>query len=377
MDDRFLQQYLQQRKEQQLFRELPLPEGKVDLCSNDFLGFAREEALRDRLLEAFEETSLLGGGTGSRLISGNSCLAEELEIEIAEFHEAETALLFTSGYTANVGSLASLAGRHDTLLYDEQAHASIRDGARLSRGRDLHFRHNDPSDLRRKMAKASGRVFVVVESVYSMGGPEAPLRELLEVCEERGAYLIVDEAHAVGTSGMGRGVVAEQGLEERVFARVVTFGKALGAQGAAVLGSSWLREYCINFSRSFIYTTALPVYALLAIRESYRFLKENSRRVGELQEKVALFRKETAEATPAYEWLKAKGPVQAVIIPGNELVREVAAGIRDEGFEVRPILAPTVPQGTERIRVSLHWHNTEEELRGSIRALATALSEKA
>jgi 8-amino-7-oxononanoate synthase len=269
--DSFLTKHLEQRKNQNAIRQLSSETSLIDFCSNDYLGFARSRTL----MEKIRTSAAAPGSTGSRLISGNSMLCEDLERTIAEFHQAPAGLIFNSGFDANLGLLSSVARRGDTILYDELVHASIRDGIRLSFAKSFPFSHNNIAHLEARLRRARGELFVAVESVYSMDGDCAPLPDMANVCDQFGAHLIIDEAHATGVFGPGgRGLVVQEDLAARVFARVHTFGKALGSHGAIVLGSAALRSYLINFARSFIYTTALPPHSLRSIRASYQFLHE-------------------------------------------------------------------------------------------------------
>ena len=346
-----------------LLRKLTFSSGSVDFCSNDYLGFARSPALVKQIQDAEALTSIASGSTGSRLLSGNSALAEELEAFLAQFHQAEAALVFNSGYDANVGLLSCLPRRGDTLLTDELIHASMIDGARLSYATRHRFRHNDLNDLEARLKKATGTAYVAVESVYSMDGDMAPLTELAHLCDRYGAALLVDEAHATGVFGPnGEGLVVALGLQDRVFARIHTFGKALGVHGAAVVGPDVLRRYLINFARPFIYSTALPPHSLLAIRCAYEHLKAHPNPVAELHGQIELFRQKTQASPATAWWIPSRTPIQGLVVPGNEPCRAVAAALQAAGLDVRPILSPTVPAGQERLRICLHSFNTEAEM---------------
>ena len=283
MKNDFLKKRLQVREEQGLLRKLSLPNNLIDFSSNDYLGFARSPELHELILTELETVNCkletLSGSTGSRLLTGNSQYTEELETFIAYYHKAEAGLIFNSGYTANVGLISSIAQKGDIIFYDELSHASIYDGVRLSKAESFPFRHNDLNHLEERLKffqnarKENSNSYIIVESVYSMDGDFAPLIELVSLCEDYNVNLIVDEAHATGIFGeKGEGKVVELGLEEKVFSRVHTFGKALGCHGAIVLGSETLRNYLINFSRLFIYTTALPIHTLASIKSAYKLL---------------------------------------------------------------------------------------------------------
>jgi 8-amino-7-oxononanoate synthase len=360
----FLSIPLNRRRESGALRSLSVPAGLADFCSNDYLGFARDPGFQSRILEEVRKHSPenLSGSTGSRLISGNSKFAEETEAEIAAYHHAEAGVIFNSGYDANIGLFSSVPGRGDTVIYDELVHASIRDGIRLSLANSFSFRHNDLNELEHHLKKAKGTVFVGVESVYSMDGDKAPLKEQLSLCEKYGAHLIADEAHATGVFGKkGEGLGCEYGIEDKLFARVHTFGKALGCHGGFVAGSSLLRMYLVNFARSFIYTTALPLHSLIAVRCAYSYLENNNDKILILNNIIKLF-KEKVKIMGLSQISMNDTPVQVVMIPGNEPVKLAANKFRDAGLEVKAILSPTVPAGKERIRISLHTFNTEKEM---------------
>jgi len=371
-NEAFLQQALEQRRLTGSLRSLQTNPGLVDFCSNDYLGLARSEKLLNEAEQEWERLrekggNLLGSG-GSRLLSGNTDYAEELEREIATFHQAEAALIFNSGYDANLGFFSCVPRRGDTVLYDELIHASVRDGIRLSHAQAFSFGHNDLARLEERLQKAKGKIFVAVESVYSMDGDACPLEELVALCENYGALLTVDEAHAVGLLGeKGAGAVSAAGLQDRVFARLCTFGKALGCHGAAIVGSAALREYLVNFARSFIYTTALPLHSLAAIRCAYRFSAAQDEARAQLRAQVKIFREPLLAA--GFEMTNAEGPIQCLLRSGNEAVRHLAATIRERGFDVRAILSPTVPAGKERIRVCLHAFNTPTEIKDLVENL--------
>lgn len=354
MKEDFLHRKLDERRAQNAFRQLRLPGDAVDFCSNDYLGIAT-----NRLIDISPDAGLRHGSTGSRLLAGNYELMEETESMIADFHDAPAGLIFNSGYDANLGLLSCVPKRGDTILYDHLSHASLRDGIRLSFGRAFSFAHNDLDDLEKKIRQAEGNIFVVTESVFSMDGDLAPLEAIATLCRQYGAYLIVDEAHATGITGpRGEGLVQQLGLAGACFARIHTFGKALGCHGAVVLGSRALKDYLINFARPFIYTTALPESSIMAILKAYELFPgmEQERRC--LRKHIRQFQ----DARLRYRTLLSITPIQGVIVPGNSEVKAVAASLQRAGLDVRAILYPTVPQGSERLRIVLHAFNTEEEV---------------
>lgn len=369
---RYLEEALSKRQQSSALRELRILEGAIDLCSNDYLGVARLLGAR---IESFSARQI--GATGSRLVSGTTAAHEELESYLSAFHDSETALVFGSGYEANLGLLSILGGRHDTIIYDELSHASMRDGISMSAARSYSFRHNDLHDLRAKIKAARGEVFIVVESLYSMDGDLAPLDEICALCEEVGAFLVVDEAHATGIYGpQGAGLVQDTGLQSRVFARVHTFGKALGYKGACVVGPARLREALINFSRPFIYSTAPDLLSLRLMRLAYDTARAADEARQSLRERISDFR-ELRARVPELSCLPSESAIQAIIIPGNELVVAAERLLSEAGYAVRAIRSPTVPRGSERLRICLHAYNTRRDLEGLFATLGEAVPRRA
>jgi len=363
-NDGFLQKKLNERKASHAFRTLRLPQGKVDFCSNDYLGIVKNGLLN--ISPGTHQT----GSTGSRLLAGNYALIEETEQMIAGFHESEAALIFNSGYDANVGILSCVPQKGDTVIYDALAHASIRDGIRLSFAQSFSFAHNDAEDLEKKLRQATGNIFVVTESVFSMDGDMCPLQELINLCKKYNAHLVLDEAHATGVMGeKGEGLAQQLGLHNEIFCRMHTFGKACGCHGAVALGSQQLRDYLINFARSFIYSTALPAHAVACIKESYAVFPTMHKERKHLQNLINLFQ----SSNIAYEKLPSQTPIQVVMVPGNTAARNVANALQEAGLDVRAILYPTVPKEKERLRIVLHTFNTEDELASIINVLKEKL----
>ncbi|MEC5145974.1 8-amino-7-oxononanoate synthase [Chitinophaga sp. 212800010-3] len=368
MSTSFLTKLLEERKEQQLYRELRLTSGLVDFCSNDYLGLARSADVRTTIRTLMEERHPAHGSTGSRLLAGNYEWMMSVEKDLALFHDAAAGLLYNSGYDANLGLFSCIGRRGDTIIYDQLIHASVRDGVRLSMAQSFSFLHNDPEDLEKKLRNAAGNIFVAVESVYSMDGDLAPLAAIAQLCAQYGAHLIVDEAHATGVVGeRGEGLVQELGLAAACFARVHTFGKAVGCHGAVVLGSGELKEYLINFSRSFIYTTALPPASLAAIEAGYAAFPYMQNARQHLADLISQLR----EGLPGAELLPGNTPIQALLTRGNEHARKVAAQLQAAGLDVRPILHPTVPKGAERLRIVLHSYNTADEVNRLLKVLGS------
>jgi 8-amino-7-oxononanoate synthase len=353
MNDDFLLKKLNLRRDENAYRRLEIArEGMIDFYSNDYLGIVRNNLLPNI-------HGLGTGSTGSRLLSGNNQLVEEVEAKISNFHQSPTGLIFNSGFDANMGLLSSVPQRGDTVIYDFLSHASIRDGIRLSNAQSFPFMHNDLDDLEKKLKVATRNIFVVTETVFSMDGDICPLIEMVELCEKYGANLVVDEAHATGVIGKnGEGLVQQNGLQERVFARIHTFGKGCGCHGAIILGSAMLREYLINFSRPFIYSTALPPETIAHISAAYDIFPGMNNERKQLEKLASLFR----EASIQYTRLESRTPIQGILVNSNEGARKLAARFQENRLDVRPILYPSVPKGGERLRIVLHAFNNERDL---------------
>lgn len=369
-----LRQKLDQHRENGLLRALK-PENTrlADFTSNDYLGLARSQTLAALIHSKLNTLALPpNGATGSRLLSGNANYTREVEQKLANRFKSESALIFNSGYSANLAVLSAIPQRHDTILYDELAHACIKDGARLSLAKHHSFRHNDLNDLELKLKRASGQVFIAVESIYSMDGDVCPMQDLVQLAETHNAAIILDEAHSTGVEGaQGSGLSTALNLHERIAIRVFTFGKAMGIHGACVAGSLTLTEYLINHARPFIYTTALPPHSIASIDCAFQYLEQHA---DELQKNL---KTNIAHFLSGADILANRTPsasaIQTAIFPGNDHARRAAHQLQEQGFDVRPILSPTVPAGAERLRICLHTYNTPEE----ITALTTALAELA
>lgn len=356
MDFDFLKKKLDERQNSGNLRQLPGQTGLMDFVSNDYLGLAQCGELAEIIREREREESTKIGSTGSRLLSGNHSYYASAEEKLQSVLDAEAVLIFNSGYHANQALVSSVAEKGDTIIYDLLAHVCLKEGAWLSKADTIAFRHNDLNDLEQKLKQAKGRKFVVTETVFSMDGDIAPLQEIVDLCEKYDGYLIVDEAHSTGCFGKdGSGLLNDLNLSSRVFARVYTFGKAMGVHGACVAGSKVLIDYLINFARPFIYTTALPPIGLVSIEESFKYLAGHLNLQQQLRNKIDLFRSKFQAAI-------SQTAIQPVIIGSNEGAKTASNKLMTEGFDVRPILSPTVQKGKERLRISLHTFNSEDEI---------------
>ena len=379
-----LQQKLQQREEQNALRNLPVVNDLVDFASNDYIGFAKNETIFHETHQYLLDKNIkVNGATGSRLLSGNHALYSETEDFISQFHQAETALIFNSGYDANIGFFGAVPQRNDVILYDELCHASIRDGIQMSNAKSFKFLHNDFEDLERLLQRCQTEqaspeqsrrveVYIVTESVFSMDGDCPNVEALTNLSEKYSAFLVVDEAHALGVFGQqGEGLVQSLGLEDKVFARIMTFGKGLGCHGAAILGSQSLKSYLVNFARSFVYTTGLSPHSVATILQSYKHLTKEKEALQKLKSNIIFFNQEKMRLGLKPLFVYSKSAIQCAIIPGNERVKNSATQLQQKGFDVRPILSPTVPEGQERLRFCLHSYNSESEITNVLELLST------
>lgn len=355
---------------QSLRRSLRFPQGK-DFTSNDYLGFAADPVLRTRFLGALADLPV--GASASRLLRGQLPAHAETEAALARFVRRDAALLYPSGYQANVGLLSALLRAGDVAFSDELNHASIIDGLRLGRAHRYVYAHNDPSSLRpllERHGRGSGLKLIVTESLFSMEGDQAPLTQLADLAAEFGALLVVDEAHATGLFGdaasrLGGGLVQQLGLNDRVFASVHTGGKALGAAGAWIAGDASLKEYLTNFSRPFIYSTAaLPAMALLLSLSVEHWGQVGAARAEALLDHACSFRAALARLAdcPGVRVPSVSGPIIPVILGDNERPIAVARRLQEAGFDVRAIRPPTVPAGTARLRVTVTWPRSAGDL---------------
>jgi 8-amino-7-oxononanoate synthase len=389
-----LQHKLQHREVHNALRSLPESNSLIDFASNDYIGFAKSETIFEQTHQLLVNHNIkVNGATGSRLLSGNHKLYQQTEDFIAQFHQTETALIFNSGYDANIGFFGSVPQRNDVILYDELCHASIRDGIQMSNAKSFKFQHNDIDDLKKLLQRHSIQLpasssqlpafYIVTESVFSMDGDCPNLEELVQISERYNGYLVIDEAHALGVFGSpetsgGEGVVQSFGLQDKVFARIMTFGKGLGCHGAAILGSAELKSYLVNFARSFIYTTGLSPHSVATILIAYQHLTKEQMALKALKNNITHFNQEKNRLglKPLFVYSKpacrqAGSAIQCAIIPGNERVKSIASQLQQKGFDVKPILSPTIPEGQERLRFCLHSYNTEKEITEVLSLLAT------
>jgi 8-amino-7-oxononanoate synthase len=342
-----------------LLRRMHPPRGLVDLASNDYLGLASHPHLVARMCEAVERLGV--GAGGSRLLTGQRDAFTELEERLAAFSGVEAALLFGSGYAANLGLLTAIVGWDDLVLSDHRNHASLIDGIRLTGARKIIYPHGDMGAIETALREPrAGRAFVVTESVFSMDGDLAPLVELVDIAERQGALVIVDEAHATGLYGArGAGRVEELGLSQRVLATVHTGGKALGSAGAWVAGSRLLADTLAQIARSFVYTTA-PLPGLTgALNAALDIVAAEPERRAEVHRKARLLRGALGPAAGGGTHSSAIVPLH---VGENDSAVAAQEALLAEGFDCRAVRPPTVAPGTARLRVTVRSPVADDEL---------------
>ena len=366
------------RNQNNSLRKLSSAKNLIDFASNDYIGFAKSELIFNKTHSYLIENKIIqNGATGSRLLSGNHKVYQDAENFLAKFHQVESALIFNSGYDANIGFFGAVPQRNDIILFDELSHASIRDGIQLSNARSYKFQHNDFEDLERLIQKLRPKdqdlttIYIVTESVFSMDGDTPNLEELTQISNKYNCNLVVDEAHALGVFGdCGEGVVQMLGLQEAIFARIVTFGKGLGCHGAAIIGSNELKNYLVNFARSFIYTTGLSPHSVATILIAYQHLEIEKKALEILKENSIHFNQEKNILGLKPMFVRSKSAIKSAIIPGNQNVKAIANQLQEKGFDVKAILSPTVPEGQERLRFCLHSYNSKEEISEVLKLLS-------
>ena len=356
-------------------RRTPAEDGRVNFCSNDYLGLARDPAVAAAMAEAAQRH---GAGSGaSHLVSGHGAEHEMLEQELAEFTGRARALVFSTGYMANLGVLAAFAGRTDLLLADELNHASLIDAARLVRSPRNHwYAHGDAAAARALLdaQAAEAGAFIVTDGVFSMDGDLAPLPELAAAAQAHQAWLVVDDAHGLGVVGAtGRGCCEHFGLDARAVPVLIgTFGKALGTFGAFVAGDDDVIELLIQRARTYIYTTALPPPVAAATRRALRIVREEPWRRAALQDRIAQFRDGAARRGLAV--MPSSTPIQPLVLGSETAALTASHRLAEAGYRVTAIRPPTVPAGTARLRITLSAAHTPQQVEGLLASLEAAVS---
>lgn len=356
---------IKRRIEDNNLRALVDEKFEIDFFSNDYLGYARSKILKNNYKALVQKHNIdTFGATGSRLISGNHFLFDLLETKAKNVFNSESALFFNSGYDANIGLLSSVLKPRDVIFYDELCHASIRDGLQMGKANSYKFKHNDYKDLIHKIESQKKRlnpqnIYIISESVFSMDGDISDIHQLVSISKQYKAYLIIDEAHALGVCGKEyKGLSYD--YEKDIFARIYTCGKSLGTHGGFVLGSKALKEYLINFSRPFIYTTGASPHQIAQVIVALEYFETHHEEKHDLQKNILCFKHETQKKN---HLITANNTaIQVIKIPDNQKAKELALQLQKEGFGVKAILHPTVPKGQECIRICLHSFNTKNDI---------------
>jgi 8-amino-7-oxononanoate synthase len=370
-----LKNKIETRNQNNSLRKLSSNNNLFDFASNDYIGFANSENIFNATHSYLVDNNIIqNGATGSRLLSGNHKVYQEAENYIAKFYQSESSLIFNSGYDANVGFFGAVPQRNDIILFDELSHASIRDGIQLSNAKSYKFKHNDFEELEeliQRFQSGTAEIYIVTESVFSMDGDCPNLEELTQISNKYSCNLVVDEAHALGVFGnRGEGFVQMLGLQDAAFARIVTFGKGLGCHGAAIIGSTELKNYLVNFARSFIYTTGLSPHSVATILIAYQHLETEKKELEKLRKNINYFNQEKNLLGLKPMFVRSKSAIQSAIVPGNRNVKLIANQLQENGFDVKAILSPTVPEGQERLRFCLHSYNSKEEISEVLKLLS-------
>lgn len=353
-------------------KKLPVFNNVVDFSSNDYIGFSKSEVIFRNVHAYLVENEIFqNGATGSRLVSGNHSLYHIAENFIAQFHDAEAALIFNSGYDANIAFFSAVPQENDVVLYDELCHTSIKDGISISSAKSFKFNHNDFEDLERLILEFPNQlVYIVTESVFSIDGDSPNLEELIALSEKHNCYVIVDESNTLGVFGeRGEGLSQYLQLHDKIFARIMTFGKGLGCYGAGILGSVELKEYLINFAKNFIYSTGLSPHSVATILIVYQHLEIEKEAIEKLRQNIIYFNqyKKLLGLKPMF--VRSKSAIHCAIVPGNENAKKLEQELQDKGFDVQSILSPIVPQGQERLRFCIHNYNSQEQINQALELL--------
>ena len=379
MKDTLFRDEINDLKKKGLYREMRTVEGEQDssvvindkrvlmFSSNNYLGLANHPGLKKASMDA---ALYYGTGSGgSRLISGSMEVHRTLEKELALFKGTDGALLFSSGYHANVGAVSALAGEGDLILSDEFNHASIVDGCRLSRGEVRVYKHGDMNSLKEILRRSSRfkQRLIVTDSVFSVDGDIAPLPDIVDLAENYSALVMVDDAHGTGVLGKkGKGAIEHFGLEGKVEIQMGTLGKALGSFGAYIAGSEDLIQYLVNKTRSLLYTTALPPSVCGSALAALKILGERPELVSQLRNNASYFRKGMRDL--GYPISESGTPILPLILRDPFVTMNMARSLFDEGVYVQGIRPPTVPKGTSRLRITLMASHTREQLDFGLRA---------
>lgn len=358
------EKWIKSRQEKHLLRTLPSQSiNAVDLWSNDYLGLARDKNLKEKVIAALEENKKenLFGSSGSRLVSGNYKYYDRIEKNIATFYKAPAALYFKSGFEANIALIAAIGSRDAVIFYDEYIHASFRFGLQQCSARSYSFRHNDINDLDRLSKFAGDKVFVLIESVYSITGDISPMEDIAFLCTAKGWHLVLDEAHSNGLFGLnGEGLAVEKQICDKIAIRVMPFGKAAGNTGAAILCPDWFKTFLINSSMPFIYSTGTALVNLLSLDIHLEYLKRNHSGREQLFKIISQFKKKLYNFKENNK--DFHHPIQAIEIENATKAYMIAHQCMKEGLMLKAMLPPTSPGNRNFLRITLHSFNSEDEI---------------
>jgi 8-amino-7-oxononanoate synthase len=349
-----------------------LPPTGIDLSSNDYLQFASHPALKARMVSAIMEEGC--GSTGSRLLRGNRRCFSEIEQRFAAFKGAEAALYFGSGYAANLAVLSTFLEEGDLVFFDRLNHASLIDGMKMGKARKIIFPHSDLAAFQHYLdtIKTNGQRFLVIESLFSMDGDIAPLKEYAALCKQSGVALIIDEAHAIGLYGeRGTGLMEASGISDDVFLSINPAGKALGSAGAFVAGARWAIDYLMQRARTFVFSTAPPPSIAAALDAALDLVEESPEPRNRLHALTEFLRATLADQ--GLEFSRSGSQILPVLIGDNMRALEVARALQAEGYDVRAIRPPAVPEGTARLRISVNTGLNEAVLSQFVQSLNAAL----
>lgn len=339
-------------------------------ASNDYLGLANHPALKTAMQQAIDDWGV--GAGASELVAGHFAIQQQAEAALADWVGCEAALVFGSGYAANLGVITSLVGRGDAVFADKLNHASLNDACVLSRADFQRFRHSDLDHLAELLQKTPARTrLIAVDAVYSMDGDEAPLRELLALAERYDAWLYLDDAHGFGLLGEGRGALVEYALHHPRVVYMATLGKAAGVAGAFVAGSRALVQWLVNSARTYIFTTAHPPAQAAAVMASLQLMQGEPWRRERIQRHILTLASFMQDKS--LQLRSSRSPIQAIIIGSNEAAVSYSKALREQGVWIPAIRPPTVPAGTARLRVSLTAGHTEDDIKALLAALDQAL----
>jgi glycine C-acetyltransferase len=345
----------------------------LNLASYNYLGISYRPEVKEAAIAAVEKYGL--GASGSPILSGTFDVHEEFAAELARFKDKEACVVFPTGYSANVGFISALMRSGDTILLDQYSHASIVDGAILAKSKTIFFRHNNPLDLERKIAREKGKKLVVVEGVYSMDGDICTLPEILEVAKRHGARVLIDEAHSTFLFGPnGRGVAEHFGLDKDVDFHLGTFSKSLGGQGGFVAGTRELVDYVVAFGRSRFFSCNLSPVLTAGLLAALRIAASEPHLRAKLWSNVAFLRRRFAEE--GVDIGKSNSQVMPVMVNNDAKVFAVAEKIQDRGLFLNPVTYPAVPKHRSRLRISVSAAHTEEDLETAVQTIAGVLREE-